>query len=148
MFNYDKLDEKILKELSKDGRLSYRELATKLGVAIGTVASRTKRLESEGAIKGYSCFVDHEKLGFGISAMIEITVSKGRLEEVEKKIAEMKSVYGVYDVTGLTDAVILARFRDREDLNNFVKSLLKMDYVERTNTHVILNVVKEDYRLL
>lgn len=146
MSNIDTADEKILKELSKDARVSYRALAQKLGLAIGTIASRVRRLESNGVIKGYTCIIDYERIGYDIVALIEFTVSKGRLEEVEKKISEKKNVYGVYDVTGLTDSVILARFRDRRELNSFVKDLLKMDYIERTNTHVILNVVKEDYR--
>ncbi|MBI5355963.1 MAG: Lrp/AsnC family transcriptional regulator [Candidatus Aenigmarchaeota archaeon] len=142
----DSTDEKILKELSKDARTSYRALAQKLGLAIGTIASRVRRLESAGVIKSYTCVIDYEKIGYDIVALIEFTVSKGRLEEVEKKIAEKKNVYGVYDVTGLTDSVILARFRDRRELNAFVKDLLRMENIERTNTHVILNVVKEDYR--
>lgn len=146
MSNIDTVDEKILKELSKDARVSYRALAQKLGLAIGTIASRVRRLEANGVIKGYTCIIDYERIGYDIVALIEFTVSKGRLEEVEKKISEKKNVYGVYDVTGLTDSVILARFRDRRELNSFVKDLLKMDYIERTNTHVILNVVKEDYR--
>ena len=146
MSNIDIMDEKILKELSKDARTSYRALAQKLGLAIGTIASRVRRLESSGVIKAYTCVIDYEKIGYDIVALIEFTVSKGRLEEVEKKISEKKNVYGVYDVTGLTDSVILARFRDRRELNAFVKDLLRMENIERTNTHVILNVVKEDYR--
>lgn len=146
MSKIDSMDEKILKELSKDGRSSFRTLSQKLGVAIGTVASRVRRLEEEGIVKGYSCLIDHEKMGFDIVALIELTVSKGKLEEVERKISEKRNAYGVYDITGSTDAAILARFRDRKELNQFVKELLKMEFVERTNTHVILNVVKEDLR--
>ena len=54
----------------------------------------------------------------------------------------------VYDVTGLTDAVIVAKFKSREDLGAFTKRLLTLPYVERTNTHVVLTTVKENFRLL
>ena len=56
--------------------------------------------------------------------------------------------HGVYDVTGTTDAMILAKFKTRRELNNFVKRILRMPFVERTNTRVVLNTIKEDFRLL
>lgn len=54
----------------------------------------------------------------------------------------------VYDITGLTDMVIIAKFKNRKDLSNFVKRDLSMPYVERTNTHVVLLTVKEDFRFI
>ncbi|MCX6818651.1 MAG: Lrp/AsnC ligand binding domain-containing protein, partial [Candidatus Aenigmarchaeota archaeon] len=76
---------------------------------------------------------------------IELTVSKGKLVEVEEKIAKKHNAFAVYDVTGDTDAMIIARFRSREELNDFVKSLLAMEFVERTNTHLVLNTLKEGF---
>jgi hypothetical protein len=48
----------------------------------------------------------------------------------------------------LTDAVIVAKFKTREDLGKFTKQLLALPYIERTNTHVALTTVKENFRLL
>jgi len=42
---------------------------------------------------------------------------------------------------------VIARFRDRTSLNAFIKSLLTIPYVKRTVTNVVLNVVKEDFRV-
>src|SRR3990170_2822916 len=81
------------------------------------------QMEREGLIKGYTAFVDHEKLGYQLTALIEITVSKGRLLEIEKEIAGMPNVCSVYDVTGLADAFIIAKFKSREDLSAFAKRL-------------------------
>jgi DNA-binding Lrp family transcriptional regulator len=67
---------------------------------------------------------------------------------MENEIAKIPNVCGVYDVTGLTDAVIIAKFRSREDLGRFTKQLLALPYIERTNTHVALATVKENFRLL
>lgn len=66
---------------------------------------------------------------------------------MEREIARMKNVFAVYDITGLTDVIVLARFKKRREMSRFIKSLLGMKYVERTNTHVVLNVVKEDMRV-
>jgi len=143
----DETDRKILREYLKDARLSYREVARRVRVAVGTVMARTKRLETEGVIKGYTAVLDHEKLGYDLTAVTEITVSKGKLVEMEKEIAKLPVACTVYDVTGITDALIIAKFRSREELSNFTKSLLAMPFVERTNTHIVLTTVKEDFRL-
>jgi DNA-binding Lrp family transcriptional regulator len=105
-------------------------------------------LERAGIIKGYSAILDHEKLGYQLTVLAEITVSKGKLLEMEEAISRIPNTCAVYDVTGLTDAVVLAKFRSREELSKFTKSLLSMPFVDRTNTHMVLTTVKEDMRLL
>src|SRR3990172_6848676 len=115
----DEIDSKILREYFREARLSYREVARRVRIAVGTVMARTKRLEAEGVIKSYTAVLDHEKLGYGLTAVTEITVSKGKLVEMEKEIAKMPVACAVYDVTGLTDALIIAKFRSREELSDF-----------------------------
>ncbi|MGQ9623734.1 MAG: Lrp/AsnC family transcriptional regulator [Candidatus Bathycorpusculaceae bacterium] len=144
----DETDVKILRALMSDARLSSRQIAKQCEISIGTALSRIKKLEKEGVIKGYSAILDHEKLGFELTVLTEITVSKGRLLEMENEIARLPSVCCVYDVTGLTDAMIIAKFKNREELSKFTKRLLALPYVERTNTHVVLTTVKEDFRLI
>jgi DNA-binding Lrp family transcriptional regulator len=141
-------DIKILKNLLEDARFSSRQIAKNVGVSVGTVLSRIKKMEEDGLIRGYAVILDHEKLGYELTVVTEITVSKGRLVEMEQEIAKMPGVCGVYDVTGLTDAVIIAKFKSREELGRFTKQLLALPYIERTNTHVALTTVKENFRLL
>ena len=141
-------DKKILKNLLEDARFSSRRIAKNVCVSVGTVLSRIKKMEDAGLIKGYSVILDHEKIGYELTVVTEITVSKGRLVEMENEIAKMPGVCGVYDVTGLTDAVIIGKFKNREYLGKFTKQLLALPYIERTNTHVVLTTVKENFRLL
>ena len=144
----DDLDRKILHWYLIDARLSFRELAHKLGVSTTTVQSRTTKMEKAGVIKGYTAVFDHDKIGFQLTAITEVTVAKGKLIELEKEVAKMPQVLAVYDVTGLTDAMVIAKFKSRDDLSKFTKALLAMPFVERTNTHMVLTTVKEDFRLL
>jgi DNA-binding Lrp family transcriptional regulator len=144
----NEVDMKILRALTLDARLSSRQLAKQCGISTSTALSRVKRLEDEGIIKGYAALVDHEKLGYALTVVTEITVSKGRLLEVESEIAKLPNVCCVYDVTGLIDAIVIAKFKNREELSKFAKRLLAMPYVERTNTHVVLTTIKEDFRLI
>lgn len=145
---FDETDVKILKILTADARVSARQIAKQCNISIGTVLARIKRMEKEGVIKGYSALLDHENLGYELTVVSEITVSKGRLLEVENEIARLPNVCCVYDVTGLIDAVIIAKFKNREELSKFTKRLLTIPYVERTNTHVVLTTVKEDFRII
>lgn len=144
----DDLDRKILHWYLIDARLSFRELAHKLGISTTTVQARTAKMEKAGIIRGYTATFDHDKLGFQLTAITEVTVAKGKLIELEKEVAKMPQVLAVYDVTGNTDAMVIAKFKSRDDLSKFTKALLAMPFVERTNTHIVLTTVKEDFRLL
>ena len=144
--NLDKIDEKILKNLMVDARLSARQMALKLGMSTVTILSRIKKLEKEKIIKGYTAIIDHEKLGYDLTAIIEIIAKKDILN-IEEKLSKIENVCGVYDITGNTDTVIVAKFKERNELSTFVKSLSAMPNVENTITHVVLNTAKEDFRL-
>ncbi|WP_337863122.1 Lrp/AsnC family transcriptional regulator [Nitrososphaera sp.] len=142
----DETDVKILKKLLSDARSSYRKIAEEIGVSPPTVLARVEKLEGKGVIKSYSAVLDHEKLGYDLTAIIEITANKkDKIVEIERQIAKFPNVCAVYDITGLTDMVIVAKFRNRKELSNFVKKDLPLQYIDRTNTHVVLITVKEDF---
>ena len=145
--NIDQLDLRILRHLLADGRVSYRQLASDLGVSTTTVATRVSRLEGAKVVKGHSTVVDFQKLGYELTVVTEIIVSKGKLLEMEEEIAKVPGVCAVYDVTGEIDAIVISKCRDREELSRFTKGLLSMHFIERTNSHVVLTTVKEDFRL-
>ncbi|PKK86246.1 MAG: AsnC family transcriptional regulator [Thermoplasmata archaeon HGW-Thermoplasmata-1] len=142
----DELDKLILRLLNSDARLSLREIARRTDSSLGTVSLRIKRLEGEGVINGYIPVLDGEKLGYTLSALISIRIARGKLVSVQEKIALDTRVQSVYDITGEWDSVAIAHFRDRKDLNNFVKKLLSMENVERTNTQIALNIIKDERR--
>lgn len=143
----DELDRAILQELNIDARRSHREIALRLKVAPTTVSNRVARLEHDGVIRGYVPLLDDELLGWDLFATIGIRISKGRLREVEERLARDPRAYAIYDVTGDFDALLIGRFRDRRDLDRFVKHALQDPQVERTSTQVVLNRVKEDRRV-
>jgi DNA-binding Lrp family transcriptional regulator len=148
LMDMDETDVKILRKLLFDARLSYRKVAEEIGVSPPTVLARVERLEKDGVIRSYSALLDHEKLGYDLTAIIEITAVKGKIIELEREIARFPNVCAVYDITGLTDMVVIAKFRNRKELSNFVKKDISLPYVERTNTHVVLITVKEDFRFI
>ncbi len=147
MPSIDETDKRIISEYLKDARISYREVAKRLHLAVGTILTRTKKLENDGIIKSYSVILNHDKLGYDTIAISEITVSKGKLTEVEHAIAKLSPTCAVYDVTGENDVIVVSKFKSREEMSNFTKKLLSMTNVERTNSRLVLNTIKEDFRL-
>ena len=122
-------------------------MALEMGRATVTIASRMRRLERDGVVLGYSARVDSARLGYDLTAIIEVVAKKDMLVEVERAISEMPDVCAVYDVTGGTDVMVIAKFRSRADLSGFVKGLASVPHVESTNTRVALGTVKEDFRV-
>lgn len=139
----DEINRKILNVLLDNSRLSYRDIAKKVGVSVVTVLKRIKVLEKEKVIKGYSAELDYEKLDRDISIVMKMRIAKGKLFEVEKKIATNDNVFAVYDVTGDFDCIIIAKFKNRRAMDAFLKKTQTYEFMERTETSIILNTIKE-----
>ena len=140
----DDTDRRILSVLVNDARTSMRSIAEQVGVALGTVSNRVKRMEELGIIHGYEVLLDAEKIGWNMTVLCGLRIEKGRLMEVQRRIAEDSRVFGIYDVTGEFDSMVLARVRDRSHLDNLSKTVLSSDGILRTVTHVVLNTVKQE----
>ncbi|MBT4058913.1 MAG: Lrp/AsnC family transcriptional regulator [Euryarchaeota archaeon] len=139
----DDTDRKLIKALQEDGRYSMRALSDMVGVALGTVSNRLTKLEDSGVITGYTVEIDADKVGWEMTVVVGLRIVKGELLPVQRKIAADGRVFAVYDVTGEMDSLVFARVKDRDDLDNFTKTVLSTEGVERSETMVVLNTVKE-----
>ena len=144
----DDLDIDILRSLNDSARKSFRDIAKELHVSLTTVSNRVKAMEKAEVILGYIPIVDPSKLGYDIMAVIGIKVIHGKIVETERDLAKEAGVYGVFDSTGEWDAIVMARFKNRGELNTFVKKVLDHENVDRTYTQVVLNVTKDEKRVL
>ncbi len=139
----DGVDRRILHELRLNCRRSARELASELGVSPSSLIERLKKLEKAGVITGYSANLDYLKLGYEFMALVQISISHGKILDVQDKVSKLQGVYAVYDVTGSQDSVAMVMCRNRAELSSLVKKILSTPHVEKTNTSIILNVVKD-----
>lgn len=135
---------KILKVLAKNSNYSYRQIAKETRLSPSTVMKNVEKLKKEGVVKRQISLIDYEQLGYDVQVIIQLKVSKGKLFEVEGKIASDPHVFAVYDQTGQYDATILARFKTRRELDGFLKKIQTFPFIEDTETSLILNVVKEN----
>ena len=139
----DDIDKKIIRVLEDDARTSLRKISELVDVSLGTVSNRVKRMEKNGIIRGYSVILDPDKIGWELNVVIGLRIQKGRLIEIQERIAKDSRVHGVYDVTGDFDSMVIARAKNRKDLDDLSKNVLSIDGVERSITHLVLNTVKE-----
>lgn len=144
MKQIDDLDKKILRVMQKDASLSYESIGKEVGASVGTTYNRIKRMKEEGIIRRIIPELNIRKLGFDICAIVEVMVKGGHIEEVQMEFSGHPNVCSVYDVTGGFDTMFVVKFRNTEELDRFVKELGKHKFVERTDTKLVLNVVKED----
>lgn len=142
---FDEVDIQILEKLKEDCRKSYRTLGEEMNLAPGTISTRVKKMKENGIIKNFSVIIDYEQIGYELTSIIEIIVSKGKLIETEHELAKFHQVCAVYDATGTTDIIVVAKSQNRSELSQLIKTFLSMKYIERTNTHLVLTTVKEDF---
>lgn len=137
----DNTDRRILLELKQNCRRSYRELAASTGLSPATIIERIKRMESEGVITGYSANFNYLKLGYEFMAIVQLGI-RGDLLKIQENIAKLKGVAAVYDTTGQYDSTAILICKNRSELSALVKKILNIPGVEKTNTNMVLNVVK------
>lgn len=138
------IDNKILDELTQNSRESFRNIARKIRVSTVTVMKHVKRLEKEKIIQGYSANIDYEKLGYDIDVLINVKIANGRFDEVHERLKNNPCILALYNITGDFDAVLLAKFKNRNSFNIFLKKLQTLPDVERTNTVSILKIFEKN----
>ncbi len=144
----DDIDKKILKFLVWDARLSYREIARQAKLSTTTVIERLKKLKSNGVINGYSVNLDSKKLGYELTAIIELVAPKMVLLKAMGEITELPNVYAIYHTTGDVDVIIIAKFRSIDELQKFLGELYNKLEIQRSETRIVLSTMKEDFRVM
>jgi Lrp/AsnC family leucine-responsive transcriptional regulator len=142
----DKSDKIILKMLQEDCNISLKKIGEKTGLSSSTVHYRVNRLIEEGVITGFKACVDPLKVGKEILAISLVTGRYGPeySKKIGERIAKIQGVWAVYFLLGNIDFAVLLRASSREELKEIVDAFIKIEEVERSNTYLILERLKED----
>lgn len=140
---YEDLDSRLVNALLADGRASLRSLADQLNVSVTTVSKHLDELEEVGAISGFEPRLDYDALGYGVTAVVQVEAEGDALPETATRLRERDQVMTVYEVTGSHDIIAIAKFRDTDDMNELIKTLLSDADVKSTNTSVVLDTPAE-----
>ena len=143
----DKIDEKLIVELTTEARLPIAELARRVGLSKTPVQVRLKRLEENGVIRGYRAMLDPVQLGLDHVAFVEVRLSDTRekaLSAFNDAVGEVPEVEECHMIAGAFDYLLKVRTRDiaryRQVLGERISSL---PYVSHTSTHVAMQAVKD-----
>ncbi len=140
----DELDKTILRILVSNHDKPLRRIAADLGIPVSTLHDRVKKLVRQGVIKGKTIILDEKKLGYTIKALILVNVDGKKILEVEKEIARNPNVQLVLDITGEFDIAVVALFKTIEELDRFVKNLLKNPAIKQTRTSIAFRTIKQE----
>ena len=138
------LDKRIINALVDDGRLSYRQIAKAVRSSPSTIMHHIQEMQKAGIIRGYTVSLDYEKLKYDVHIIVEMKIAKGKFEEVAKRVVHHPNVLTVYDHIGAFDATVVARFRNKQAMNIFLKTIQCYDFVERTETKLVLSTLKRE----
>ncbi|MBS3070633.1 Lrp/AsnC family transcriptional regulator [Candidatus Micrarchaeota archaeon] len=130
----DELDSAILEELRGNCKKTWRELAKKLKVSPVTIINRTRKLEKNKVVTGYSALVDFVKIGFEFSAFQTLEIESSKFYEVMEKLVKMPETEAVYGVSGDFDAIVFFRARDRREFAQTVQKIYRIPGVKGSKT--------------
>jgi DNA-binding Lrp family transcriptional regulator len=134
----DEVDQRIVAELQRDGRMSMRALAEKLHVSRANAYARVERLESSGVIRGYRADVDPVLAGLGTTAYVTVTLHQAEWRSVRAELQNLRGVEHIGLVGGDFDVILLVRARDNADLRHLILDQIQgMEGVQNTRTLLV-----------
>jgi DNA-binding Lrp family transcriptional regulator len=141
----DELGQKIIGQLQKDARLSFREIGRKLKVSEGTIRNRVRALLTGKTMK-ITAVPNPEKLGLNFMCVMCIEVKVGSAEKVEQLLIKSPNVYYLCGCTGTYDIVGVFLFHAPAEFDIFVKNVIAaIPEITRTSTFVVMHVSRSPW---
>jgi DNA-binding Lrp family transcriptional regulator len=127
---YDEIDIKILGLLSKNSRLSVREISKIINISPPTVSRRIRKLEEKGVIKGYVSIIEDEELGYDCRALLLIKIAgNSDQDKIIEKMRENERICTLYSTVGNYDIISTATCSELNELSDFISNLRSIDGV-------------------
>ncbi len=117
----NKLDTDIVSLLIRDGRMSFAEIARRLGVTRAHVRDRVQVLQETGVIEQFTAVINPEKLGKSVSAYLDIKVAPQGVEEVAGYLGELPEVASLYVMSDMRSLHVHTLTDSHERLHEFVR---------------------------
>jgi Lrp/AsnC family transcriptional regulator, leucine-responsive regulatory protein len=142
----DSYNCQILEHLQNQGRVSYNELARRIGLSTPTVIERIRKLEDAGIISGFTVRLDLEKLGFQVMALIEVKTNPTSYPRVLEFAQSQAQIRECYFVTGDSSFVARVVMKDISELQSWIE---RLGMFGATRTSVVLSkpIIKETFEL-
>ncbi|MCP4595490.1 Lrp/AsnC ligand binding domain-containing protein [Neptuniibacter sp.] len=147
----DRLDLNILKTLQSDGRISYVDLAERVGLSSTPCIERVKRLEKEGYIEGYYARLNPQLLNYKMLVFVEISLSyqtPDAFQSFNKAVKELPYILECHLVSGDADYLLKARINDMSEYRALLGDmLLTLPGVKNSKSYIVMEEVRETLEL-
>ena len=147
----DRIDRNILRTLQEQGRISYVELADKVGLSTTPCMERVKRLEREGVIQGYSARLNPKYLQAGLLVFVEISLyskSADIFDDFRTAVTKLSNVLECHLVSGHFDYLVKARISEMASYRELLGDiLLKLPGVRESKSYIVMEELKETLNL-
>jgi len=148
----DDIDRAILREIQQDSAISQVELARRVSLSPPAIHARMRRLEKLGIIRQYVALLDREKAGYDMLCLVNVTLQRHQLEQVNNfraAVQQMPEVLECFFVTGDHDYLLKVIVRNRKELEQFLMDrLTPIPGVARISTSLVLSEVKNTTAIL
>mgnify|MGYP000297271091 CR=1 FL=1 len=120
MAKVDKIDQKILSELSKDSSISIPKLSKKINVNSSVVYSRIKRLVNKKLIERFTIDVNNKEFGYGVKSITGINMDSKQRDVVIQELFKIQGVREVSEVTGRFDILVTMYAKNLSDMYRII----------------------------
>ena len=148
----DSIDRLILNELQTDGRVSYAELANRVGLSTSACHRRVRRLEADGVIAGYVMILDTEAVGRDLDVFVEVSLvsqSEESLRRFEQQVCNCPEVMSCHLVAGDADYLVHLAVKDHHDFERIHNQhLSRLAGVARLQSNFAIRTVCQTTRHL
>jgi DNA-binding Lrp family transcriptional regulator len=140
----DEIDLKILRDLQRDARVSFKTIAQKVGVSEATIFVRVKKMQENGTIKGFTTLVSPGAVGKQLTAIVLVRENPKAHSGTLDALRRIEDIYEVYDVTGQYYSILKIRASGTDELGKIMDEVARIDGIAGTETIIVLRTVKED----
>jgi Lrp/AsnC family leucine-responsive transcriptional regulator len=143
----DERDVRLVKAIAELGTGSPERLSEETGIPVSTVHYRLNNLREEGVIENDLHDFDLDKLGLGVTVIVEVLADyTGSHEAVVEKLTAIEGVTEVYSTMGETDFVLVARLPDSDDVERLIRAFSRLDEVDRTDSTFVISTDQDARR--
>lgn len=147
----DATDRRLLQLLQKDNRRRLRDLAEELGISAPTCMRRMRRLQSSGVIRAHAALLDPVRLGYAVTAFVEVTLvsaSGAEMGAFERRMGRCPEVVQCSELAGDVDYLLTVRVRQMQEFADFTRTHLGDDRrIRAYRSLLVLRQLKNEHAL-
>jgi DNA-binding Lrp family transcriptional regulator len=138
----DDIDQRILRILIRNGRSTYAEIGSEVGLSVSAAKRRVDRLLRTGAIRGFTAVVEPEAMGWQIEAVVQLyTNGTVPFASMREDLEDIPEIVEAFTVAGAADAMVRVVAGDVPHLERVISRLRGLPYVQQTDTTMLLSVL-------